>query len=169
MIFNIFGGLVKSLGVYRHSPLLLAVFLIIQLICIIVSCIFDNMYFKSVISETSFTNKRYNRVKHFVYDTIVNLSNSMFVLMVDEKTNIVSPALYTKKSNKISMINRNAEYTVFEHIDFSESHCPNEYKFIRACKLRDKKTGEQVLFVAVPNRELIFLRIPILYIKLTKP
>lgn len=44
MIFNIFGGLVKSLGVYRHSPLLLAVFLIIQLICIIVSCIFDNMY-----------------------------------------------------------------------------------------------------------------------------
>lgn len=115
MIFNIFGGLVKSLGVYRHSPLLLAVFLIIQLICIIVSCIFDNMYFKSVISETSFTNKRYNRVKHFVYDTIVNLSNSMFVLMVDEKTNIVSPALYTKKSNKISMINRNAEYTVFEH------------------------------------------------------
>ena len=49
MIFNIFGGLVKSLGVYRHSPLLLAVFLIIQLICIIVSCIFDNMYFKSVI------------------------------------------------------------------------------------------------------------------------
>lgn len=153
MIFNIFGGLVKSLGVYRHSPLLLAVFLIIQLICIIVSCIFDNMYFKSVISETSFTNKRYNRVKHFVYDTIVNLSNSMFVLMVDEKTNIVSPALYTKKSNKISMINRNAEYTVFEHIDFSESYCPNEYKFIRACKLRDKKTGEQVLFVAVPNRE----------------
>ena len=134
MIFNIFGGLVKSLGVYRHSPLLLAVFLIIQLICIIVSCIFDNMYFKSVISETSFTNKRYNRVKHFVYDTIVNLSNSMFVLMVDEKTNIVSPALYTKKSNKISMINRNAEYTVFEHIDFSESHCPNEYKFIRACE-----------------------------------
>lgn len=109
MIFNIFGGLVKSLGVYRHSPLLLAVFLIIQLICIIVSCIFDNMYFKSVISETSFTNKRYNRVKHFVYDTILNLSNSMFVLMVDEKTNIVSPALYTKKSNKISMINRNAD------------------------------------------------------------
>jgi len=43
MIFNIFGGLVKSLGVYRHSPLLLAVFLIIQLICIIVSCIFDNI------------------------------------------------------------------------------------------------------------------------------
>ena len=153
MIFNIFGGLVKSLGVYRHSPLLLAVFLIIQLICIIVSCIFDNMYFKSVISETSFTNKRYNRVKHFVYDTIVNLSNSMFVLMVDEKTNIVSPALYTKKSNKISMINRNAEYTVFEHIDFSESNYSNEYTFIRACKLRDKKTGEQVLFVAVPNRE----------------
>ena len=63
------------------------------------------------------------------------------------------PAVYTKKNNKISMINRNAEYTVFEHIDFSESNYSNEYTFIRACKLRDKKTGEQVLFVAVPNRE----------------
>ena len=51
------------------------------------------------------------------------------------------------------MINRNAEYTVFEHIDFSDTRCPDEYTFIRACKLRDKKTGEQVLFVAVPNRE----------------
>ena len=51
------------------------------------------------------------------------------------------------------MINRNAEYTVFEHIDFSDTRCPDEYTFIRACKIRDIKTGEQVLFVAVPNRE----------------
>lgn len=153
MIFNIFGGLVKSLGVYRHSPLLLAVFLIIQLICIIVSCIFDNMYFKSVISETSFTNKRYNRVKHFVYDTIVNLSNSMFVLMVDEKTNIVSPAVYTKRNNRVPMINRNAEYTAFEYIELSDDTYSGEYTFIRICKVKDRKTGEQVLFVAVPNRE----------------
>ena len=131
----------------------LILLLLLQLTKLLVSYILDNRNFDSVDLETSFTNKRLNRIKHFVYDTIVNLSNSMFVLMVDEKTNIVSPALYTKKSNKISMINRNAEYTVFEHIDFSESHCPNEYKFIRACKLRDKKTGEQVLFVAVPNRE----------------
>ena len=153
MIFNIFGGLVKSLGVYRHSPLLLAVFLIIQLICIIVSCIFDNMYFKSVISETSFTNKRYNRVKHFVYDTIVNLSNSMFVLMVDEKTNIVSPAVYTKRNGRVSMINRNADFDVYEQIEINNGSFSKDYTFIRSYKIRDKKTGEQVLFVAVPNRE----------------
>ena len=153
MIFNIFGGLVKSLGVYRHSPLLLAVFLIIQLICIIVSCIFDNMYFKSVISETSFTNKRYNRVKHFVYDTIVNLSNSMFVLMLDKGTNLVFPAVYTKRNDRVSMINRNAEYTAFEHIELSDDTYSGEYAFIRICKVKDKKTGEQVLFVAVTNRE----------------
>lgn len=131
----------------------LILLLLLQLTKLLVSYILDNRNFDSVDLETSFTNKRLNRIKHFVYDALMDLPSSNFVLMLDKGTNLVSPALYTKKSNKISMINRNAEYTVFEHIDFSESHCPNEYKFIRACKLRDKKTGEQVLFVAVPNRE----------------
>ena len=131
----------------------LILLLLLQLTKMLVSYILDNRNFDSVDLETSFTNKRLNRIKHFVYDALMDLPSSNFVLMLDKGTNLVSPALYTKKSNKISMINRNAEYTVFEHIDFSESHCPNEYKFIRACKLRDKKTGEQVLFVAVPNRE----------------
>ena len=131
----------------------LILLLLLQLTKMLVSYILDNRNFDSVDLETSFTNKRLNRIKHFVYDALMDLPSSNFVLMLDKGTNLVSPALYTKKSNKISMINRNVEYTVFEHIDFSESHCPNEYKFIRACKLRDKKTGEQVLFVAVPNRE----------------
>ena len=131
----------------------LILLLLLQLTKLLVSYILDNRNFDSVDLETSFTNKRLNRIKHFVYDALMDLPSSNFVLMLDKGTNLVSPALYTKKSNKISIINRNAEYTVFEHIDFSESHCPNEYKFIRACKLRDKKTGEQVLFVAVPNRE----------------
>ena len=113
----------------------------------------DNRNFDSVDLETSFTNKRLNRIKHFVYDALMDLPSSNFVLMLDKGTNLVFPAIYTKRNNKISMINRNAEYTVFEHIDFSESNYSNEYTFIRACKLRDKKTGEQVLFVAVPNRE----------------
>lgn len=131
----------------------LILLLLLQLTKLLVSYILDNRNFDSVDLETSFTNKRLNRIKHFVYDALMDLPSSNFVLMLDKGTNLVFPALYTKKSNKISMINRNVEYTVFEHIDFSESHCPNEYKFIRACKLRDKKTGEQVLFVAVPNRE----------------
>nr|WP_195230370.1 hypothetical protein [Ruminococcus bromii] len=88
-----------------------------------------------------------------MYDTIVNLSNSMFVLMVDEKTNIVSPAVYTKRNNRVSMINRNAEYTAFEYIELSDDTYSGEYTFIRICKVKDRKTGEQVLFVAVPNRE----------------
>lgn len=131
----------------------LILLLLLQLTKLLVSYILDNRNFDSVDLETSFTNKRLNRIKHFVYDALMDLPSSNFVLMLDKGTNIVSPALYTKKSNKISMINRNAEYTVFEHIDFSESNYSNEYTFIRACKLRDKKTGEQVLFVAVPNRE----------------
>ena len=131
----------------------LILLLLLQLTKMLVSYILDNRNFDSVDLETSFTNKRLNRIKHFVYDALMDLPSSNFVLMLDKGTNLVFPAIYTKRNDRVSMINRNAEYTVFEHIDFSESNYSNEYTFIRACKLRDKKTGEQVLFVAVPNRE----------------
>ena len=110
-------------------------------------------YFADISDEVLFSknNRRVN--EHSVlFQFMVGCSN-VFVVSLDKKSKIIIPAVYTKKNNKISMINRNAEYTVFEHIDFSESNYSNEYTFIRACKLRDKKTGEQVLFVAVPNRE----------------
>ena len=131
----------------------LILLLLLQLTKLLVSYILDNRNFDSVDLETSFTNKRLNRIKHFVYDALIDLPSSNFVFMLDKGTNLVFPAVYTKRNNRVSMINRNAEYTAFEHIDFSESNYSNEYTFIRACKLRDKKTGEQVLFVAVPNRE----------------
>ena len=73
--------------------------------------------------------------------------------MLNEKTNAISSAVYTKRNNKVSMINRNAEYTAFEHIELSDDTYSGEYTFIRTCKVKDKKTGEQVLFAAVPNRE----------------
>ena len=113
----------------------------------------DNRNFDSVDLETSFTNKRLNRIKHFVYDALMDLPSSNFVLMLDKGTNLVFPAIYTKRNNRVSMINRNAEYTAFEHIELSGDTYSSEYTFIRICKVKDKKTGEQVLFVAVPNRE----------------
>lgn len=131
----------------------LILLLLLQLTKLLVSYILDNRNFDSVDLETSFTNKRLNRIKHFVYDALMDLPSSNFVLMLDKGTNLVFPAVYTKRNDRVSMINRNAEYTVFEHIDFSESNYSNEYTFIRACKIRDKKTDEQVLFVAVQNRE----------------
>ena len=131
----------------------LILLLLLQLTKMLVSYILDNRNFDSVDLETSFTNKRLNRIKHFVYDALMDLPSSNFVLMLDKGTNLVFPAIYTKRNDRVSMINRNAEYTVFEHIDFSDTRCPDEYTFIRACKIRDKKTCEQVLFVAVPNRE----------------
>lgn len=110
-------------------------------------------YFADISDEVLFSknNRRVN--EHSVlFQFMVGCSN-VFVVSLDKKSKIIIPAVYTKKNNKISMINRNAEYTVFEHIDFSDTRCPDEYTFIRACKIRDIKTGEQVLFVAVPNRE----------------
>ena len=73
--------------------------------------------------------------------------------MLDEGTKKISPAVYTKRNGRVSMINRNAEYTAFEHIELSDDTYSGEYTFIRICKVKDRKTGEQVLFVAVPNRE----------------
>lgn len=131
----------------------LILLILFQLSKLIVSHILDNRQFDSVEVETSFTNKRQNRIKHFVYDSLMDLTSSNFVLMLDKGTNLVFPAVYTKRNNMISMINRNAEYTVFNHIEFSDNTYSGEYTFIRICKVKDKKTGEQVLFVAVPNRE----------------
>ena len=131
----------------------LILLLLLQLTKMLVSYILDNRNFDSVDLETSFTNKRLNRIKHFVYDALMDLPSSNFVLMLDKGTNLVSPAVYTKQNNRISMINRNAEYTAFEHIELSDDTYLGEYTFIRICKVKDRKTGEQVLFVAVPNRE----------------
>lgn len=72
--------------------------------------------------------------------------------MLDENSKIISPAVYTKRKDKISIINRDTEYILFEHIEFSDD-AEYDYAFIRTCTLKNKKTGEQVLFVAVPNRE----------------
>ncbi|MFR2973817.1 MAG: hypothetical protein ACLVAD_03270 [Ruminococcus sp.] len=51
------------------------------------------------------------------------------------------------------MINRNADFDVYEQIEINNGSVSKDYTFIRSYKIRDKKTGEQVLFVAVPNRE----------------
>ena len=131
----------------------LILLLLLQLTKMLVSYILDNRNFDSVDLETSFTNKRLNRIKHFVYDALMDLPSSNFVLMLDKGTNLVFPAVYTKRNNRVSMVNRNAEYTAFEHIELSDDTYSGEYTFIRTCKVKDKKTGEQVLFVAVPNRE----------------
>ena len=128
----------------------LILLLLLQLTKMLVSYILDNRNFDSVDLETSFTNKRLNRIKHFVYDALMDLPSSNFVLMLDKGTNLVFPAVYTKRNNRVSMVNRNAEY---EHIELSDDTYSGEYTFIRTCKVKDKKTGEQVLFVAVPNRE----------------
>ena len=123
------------------------------LLCFLLKEFINSLYYKSIESEISISKKRLTVIKHFVYDTLIDLQNSKFVLMLDEETKKISPAVYTKRNNRVSMINRNAEYTAFEHIELSDNTYSGEYTFIRSCKIRDKKTGEQVLFVAVPNRE----------------
>ena len=73
--------------------------------------------------------------------------------MIDEETKIITPAVYTKRNGRVSMINRNADFDVYEQIEINNGSFSKDYTFIRSYKIRDKKTGEQVLFVAVPNRE----------------
>ena len=124
-----------------------------MLLCFLLKEFINSLYYKSIESEISISKKRLTVIKHFVYDTLIDLPNSKFVLMLDEGTKKISPAIYTKRNDRVSMINRNAEYTAFEHIEFSDDTYSCEYTFIRICKVKDRKAGEQVLFVAVPNRE----------------
>lgn len=118
--------------------------------------IFENkekfLYFNNIGEETFYSqNNKFVR-NHYVYGTLFDLANSKFVLVLDENSKIISPAVYTKRKDKISIINRDTEYILFEHIEFSDD-AEYDYDFIRTCTLKNKKTGEQVLFVAVPNRE----------------
>jgi len=83
----------------------LILLLLLQLTKMLVSYILDNRNFDSVDLETSFTNKRLNRIKHFVYDALMDLPSSNFVLMLDKGTNLVFPAIYTKRNDRVSMIN----------------------------------------------------------------
>ena len=55
-------------------------------------------------SEVSISKKRFTTIKHFVYDTLIDLPNSKFVLMIDEETKIITPAVYTKRNGRVSMI-----------------------------------------------------------------
>ena len=43
---------------------------------------------------------RFTTIKHFVYDTLIDLPNSKFVLMIDEETKIITPAVYTKRNGR---------------------------------------------------------------------
>ena len=123
------------------------------LLCFLLKEFINSLYYKSIKSEVSISKKRFTTIKHFVYDTLIDLPNSKFVLMIDEETKIISPAVYTKRNGRVSMINRNADFDVYEQIEINNGSFSKDYTFIRSYKIRDKKTGEQVLFVAVPNRE----------------
>lgn len=109
--------------------------------------------FTDINDEIAYSRYEVAVKNHFVYTVLLDLPKSKFVLMIDVGTKIISPAVYTKRKDKISIINRDAEYTLFEHMEFLDNDIENDYTFIRSCKIKDKKSGEQVLFAAVPNRE----------------
>ena len=114
----------------------------------------NSLYYKSIKSEVSISKKRFTTIKHFVYDTLIDLPNSKFVLMIDEETKIITPAVYTKRNGRVSMINRNADFDVYEQIEINNgSFYKRLHIYQKLTKSENKKTGEQVLFVAVPNRE----------------
>ncbi|RGH62641.1 hypothetical protein DW797_10810, partial [Ruminococcus sp. AM31-32] len=135
--------------------IVLALLVVFTPIYFVIKHIFENkekfLYFNNIGEETFYSqNNKFVR-NHYVYGTLFDLANSKFVLVLDENSKIISPAVYTKRKDKISIINRDTEYILFEHIEFSDD-AEYDYDFIRTCTLKNKKTGEQVLFVAVPNR-----------------
>ena len=114
------------------------------LLCFLLKEFINSLYYKSIKSEVSISKKRFTTIKHFVYDTLIDLPNSKFVLMIDEETKIITPAVYTKRNGRVSMINRNADFDVYEQIEINNGSFSKDYTFIRSYKIRDKKTGELI-------------------------
>ena len=51
------------------------------------------------------------------------------------------------------MINRNADFDVYEQIEINNDFIFQKDYIYQSYKIRDKKTENRVLFVAIPNRE----------------
>lgn len=111
------------------------------------------MRFSDIYDEVMYSKNEDTIKTHFVYAVLLDFPKSEFVLMLDEYTKEVFPAVYTKFKNKISIFNRDAEYTEFERSDLSYNDSIGENDSVRSCRIKNKKTGDQVLFVAVPNRK----------------
>ena len=111
------------------------------------------MRFSDIDDEVMYSKNEDTIKTHFVYAVLLDFPKSEFVLMLDEYTKEVFPAVYTKFKNKISIFNRDAEYTEFERSELSYNDSTGEYDSVRTCRIKNKKTGDQVLFVAVPNRK----------------
>lgn len=111
------------------------------------------MRFSDIDDEVMYSKNEDTIKTHFVYAVLLDFSKSEFVLMLDEYTKEVFPAVYTKFKNKISIFNRDAEYTEFERSELSYNDSIGENDSVRSCRIKNKKTGDQVLFVAVPNRK----------------
>lgn len=115
------------------------------------------MRFSDIDDEVMYSKNEDTIKTHFVYAVLLDFPKSNFVLMLDEYTKEVFPAVYTKFKNKISIFNRDAEYTEFERMELSYNDSIGENDSVRSCRIKNKKTGDQVLFVAVPNRKVDIL------------
>lgn len=89
--------------------------------------------------------------------------------MIDEETKIITPAVYTKRNGRVSMINRNADFDVYEQIEINNGSVSKDYTFIRSYKIRDKRQENRFFLWQYQIVKQIFSHIPILHIKPTKP
>ena len=84
--------------------IVLALLVVFTPIYFVIKHIFENkekfLYFNNIGEETFYSqNNKFVR-NHYVYGTLLDLANSKFVLVLDENSKIISPAVYTKRKDK---------------------------------------------------------------------
>lgn len=89
--------------------------------------------------------------------------------MIDEETKIITPAVYTKRNGKVSMINRNADFDVYEQIEINNGSFSKITHLSEVTKSEIKRQENRFFLWQYQIVKQIFSHIPILHIKPTKP
>lgn len=109
------------------------------------------MRFNSIKDETYHYKDKYPEDAHHVFSVIIKNKHDSFVLAYFNKKKEICPAVYTMYGKKYSYLNLNAEEKYIKKIYLEDISSEN---YIRAFRLKNKRTKSQMLFFATDIKPL---------------
>lgn len=100
--------------------------------------------FISIKDEVQYSNEKYPDDAHTVISVLSQTTSDLFVLAYFRKRNEIRPAVYTKRKNKITLMNLRIKTTYYKKLYLEE--CKDEY--IRIHRLENKTTKTKMIFFA---------------------
>ncbi len=129
------------------------IFIIIQFVILLISLY--GIRFRSINEEVMYYNEKNSEDKHFVIAILQQTSKDYFVLSYFQKSNEIRPAVFTKRKNKIGLIDLRIETTYYKKI-YLDKDVYNENKNIRIRRVKNKFSKTQMIFFAsaIDNLEI---------------